>query len=93
MSESIDTSAVVEAEVVAKPTPATEDTKSDTAGRAAAPVRCPADDLREIQNLLVNGMFPGNMAPAVHKAFLLLDNMAKGVEEKYKAANETQKPS
>lgn len=45
----------------------------------------PAKDLREIQALLVNGIFPGNVAPQVVKAFHLLDQMCLTIE---KAANE-----
>jgi hypothetical protein len=44
------------------------------------PVKGPADDLRSIQNLLVSGIFPGNLAPAVVQGFRLLDEMAKAVE-------------
>ncbi len=40
----------------------------------------PAQDLRDIQYLLLNGIFPGNVAPAVVKAYTLLENMAKQVE-------------
>lgn len=46
----------------------------------SAPVKGPADDLRSIQNLLVSGIFPGNMAPAVVQGFSLLDAMAAAVE-------------
>lgn len=46
----------------------------------------PAQDLRDIQNLLVGGIFPGNMAPMVVKSYTLLDNMAKQIEEASVAA-------
>jgi hypothetical protein len=40
----------------------------------------PAQDLRDIQMLLISGIFPGNMAPSVVKAYQLLEQMAKAVE-------------
>ena len=40
----------------------------------------PAKDLRDIQSLLVMGIFPGQMAPAVVKAYQLLEQMAVQVE-------------
>lgn len=46
-----------------------------------APVVSPAKDIREIQALLVQGIFPGNVAPTVVKAFNLLENMAQIVEK------------
>lgn len=45
-----------------------------------SPKESPAKDLREIQALLVNGIYPGNSAPAVVKAFHLLEAMAVQVE-------------
>ena len=52
----------------------------------------PAKDLREIQQLLTNGIFPGNVAPAIVKAFNLLENMALVVErEASKVFNEPAK--
>lgn len=45
-----------------------------------APKESPAKDLREIQALLVNGIFPGNVAPQVVKAFHLLDQMCQSIE-------------
>lgn len=45
-----------------------------------APVS-PAQDLRNIQALLVSGSFPGTMAPAVVKAYHLLDSMASVIEK------------
>ena len=40
----------------------------------------PAQDLRDIQNLLLMGIYPGNVAPAVVKGYQLLEQMAKQVE-------------
>jgi hypothetical protein len=40
----------------------------------------PAQDLRDIQYLLLNGIFPGNVAPAVVKAYQLLEDMSRKVE-------------
>lgn len=55
--------------------------------KAEAPKESPAKDLREIQTLLTNGIFPGNVAPAIVRAFNLLENMAQVVErESSKAA-------
>jgi|SRR5579872_1691009 len=44
----------------------------------------PAQDLRDIQMLLVSGIFPGNMAPAIVKAYSLLEQMAIAVENQNK---------
>lgn len=41
----------------------------------------PAQDLRDIQYLLLNGIFPGNVAPAVVKGYQLLEQMASKVEK------------
>ena len=41
----------------------------------------PAKDLREIQALIANSIFQGNMAPAVVKAYQLLEQMALVVEK------------
>jgi len=40
----------------------------------------PAQDLRNIQQLLVLGIFPGQAAPEICKAYQLLEAMAKKVE-------------
>ncbi len=40
----------------------------------------PAQDLRDIQNLLVVGTFPGAAAPQIVKSYNLLDQMALQVE-------------
>lgn len=53
-----------------------------------APKAGPAQDLREIQALLVNGIFPGNVAPQVVKAFHLLDQMCSKIELEYKHEQE-----
>jgi hypothetical protein len=45
----------------------------------------PADDLREIQMLLVRGMFPGEVAPMVVKGFQFLDKLATTIEASAKA--------
>ena len=48
---------------------------------AAAPSKVsPAQDLRDIQMLLVSGIYPGNAAPAIVKAYQMLEMMAKQVE-------------
>ena len=41
----------------------------------------PAKDIREIQMLIVNGIFPGNVAPQVVKAYQLLESMAVEIEK------------
>ena len=41
----------------------------------------PAQDLRDIQQLLVVGIYPGQMAPAVVKSFHLLEQMAQQIEK------------
>jgi len=41
----------------------------------------PAQDLRDIQYLLLNGIFPGNVAPSVVKSYHLLEQMASQVEK------------
>lgn len=49
----------------------------------------PAQDLRDIQYLLLNGIFPGNVAPSVVKSYHLLEQMAQQVEAAAKVtANE-----
>lgn len=45
----------------------------------------PAQDLRDIQALVVTGIYPGNMAPAIVKAYQLLEAMAREVEAKANA--------
>jgi len=46
-----------------------------------APKKGPADDIRVIQALLANGIFPGNVAPQIVKAYQLLENMAVTIEK------------
>lgn len=41
----------------------------------------PAQELRDIQQLVVCGIFPGNMAPAVVKAYQTLDKMCLEIEK------------
>lgn len=41
----------------------------------------PADDLRNIQALLVNGMFPGSIAPQIMRSFNILEQMAQKIEK------------
>ena len=48
---------------------------------ADVPKVSPAKDLREIQALIANGIFPGNVAPSVVKAYNLLEQMAQVVEK------------
>lgn len=69
MSDSIQTPEAPES--AAAPQPATAATPSKVS---------PAQDLRDIQMLLVGGIYPGNMAPMVVKAYNMLDQMAKTVE-------------
>lgn len=40
----------------------------------------PADDIRNIQMLLINGIFPGNVAPQVVQAYKTLESMAVKLE-------------
>lgn len=55
-----------------------------------APKPSPAQDLRDIQNLLLGGMFPGQVSPQVVKSFSLLETMAREIEAK--AAAGTNEP-
>jgi hypothetical protein len=50
----------------------------------------PAQDLRDIQMLLVQGIFPGQVAPAVVKAYSLLEKMAVQIEASSTASQETK---
>lgn len=75
MSEATETPVVENPALKSNPTDvASEPTKASPAKVS------PAQDLRDIQYLLLNGIFPGNVAPAVVKAYQLLENMAKTVE-------------
>jgi hypothetical protein len=60
-----------------EPLPVTE---KETVNNTAVKTPSPAQDLRDIQNLLVSGVFQGNMAPAVCKAYQLLEQMAIAIE-------------
>lgn len=64
-------------------TPVVENTpleSKESAVPAPSVKASPAQDLRDIQQLLVGGIFPGNMAPAIVRAYSLLDKMALDVE-------------
>ncbi len=61
---------------VATPEAPTSDVPAVPAEKKASP----AQDLRDIQMLLLGGVFPGNVAPAVVKAYQLLESMAVKVE-------------
>ncbi len=61
-------------------TPSKEEAKEAPAAKVASP----AQDLRDIQGLLVMGIFPGQMAPAVVKAYQILEHMAQKVETEAK---------
>lgn len=50
----------------------------------------PAQDLRDIQYLLLNGIFPGNVAPSVVKSYHLLEQMAVQVEAVAKVSVEAK---
>jgi hypothetical protein len=49
-----------------------------------AKVPGPADELRNIQGLLANGIFPGNVAPAVVKGYNFLEAMIQKIEKEAK---------
>jgi hypothetical protein len=54
----------------------------DTTAEAPAVKKpSPAQDLRDVQTLLVMGIFPGQMAPSVVKAYSLLEALAKQIED------------
>ena len=55
--------------------------KSQDAVVVDKPKVSPAQDLRNIQALIVNGIFPGNVAPEVVKAYQLLEQMALVIEK------------
>ena len=58
-----------------------EKTQKNTDVKAPEKQPSPAQDLRDIQGLLVNGIFPGNAAPAVVKAYQILEQMAVKIEQ------------
>lgn len=55
----------------------------------------PAQDLRDIQYLLIQGTFPGSVAPGVVKSYHLLERMASQIEATVKSvtADESKNPS
>jgi hypothetical protein len=57
----------------------TQDAQTKTQA-GTSPVKSPAQALRNIQQLLVMGIFPGQAAPEICKAYQLLENMAQKVE-------------
>lgn len=57
------------------------DVKAEEKVPEAPVVRGPAADIRDIQALLVNGIYPGQVAPQVVKSFQLLEQMAVEVEK------------
>ena len=62
--------------------PVMENQTAETAKQPVAEkVVSPAQDLRDIQYLLLNGIFPGNVAPSVVKSYHLLEQMALQVEK------------
>lgn len=69
MSEVTQTPVAEETPVESKPT----DVKSEAKAS-------PAQELREIQHLLLGGIFPGNVAPAVVKGYQLLEKMCVDIE-------------
>jgi len=66
-------------ENVSKNEPVTE-SKEKTQNNTETPKVSTAQDLRDIQGLLVNGIFPGQVAPAVVKAYQLLEKMSQQIE-------------
>jgi len=50
----------------------------------------PAQDVRDIQTLLVQGIFPGQVAPAIVKAYNLLEKMAVEIEKQAATPQETK---
>lgn len=66
------------------------DAPKETVNNTAVKTPSPAADLREIQNLLVNGIFPGQVAPSVVKSFQLLEKMALQIEAAATVPQETK---
>lgn len=57
-------------------------TQTGTPVSASKPAeKSPAQDLRNIQALLVMGIFPGQSAPEICKAYQLLEQMAQKIEQ------------
>jgi hypothetical protein len=67
------------------------DAPKETPINTERPKVSPAQDLRDIQGLLVNGIFPGQVAPAVVKAYQLLEKMAQQIETQVAAKPEETK--
>lgn len=59
---------------------APKETVDNSAPEAPKNTPSPAQDLRDIQGLLVNGIFPGQVAPTVVKAYQILEKMAQQIE-------------
>ena len=66
-------------ENVSKNEPVTE-SEEKTGNNTKPKEVSPAQDLRDIQGLLINGIFPGQVAPAVVKAYQLLEKMSQQIE-------------
>lgn len=58
----------------------TAEAKEQNPIKAEAPKVSPAQDLRNVQMLIVSGIYPGNIAPQVISAYQLLEKMAQKVE-------------
>ena len=65
------------------PTKTAENTPTGDAakGKPQPPAVSPAQDLRNLQMLLVSGIFPGNVAPQIVQGYKLLDDMAAKIEK------------
>ncbi len=75
-----------EQSVVESSTTVAEDVKPEAVqNNTPAPKPSPAQDLRDLQALVVTGIYPGNMAPAVVKAYQLLEAMARDIESRANA--------
>lgn len=61
-------------------TPAESVTPPVNTDKQASPAVSPAQDLRNLQMLLVSGIFPGNVAPQVVAGYNLLEKMAIAIE-------------
>lgn len=55
-------------------------TVENTQGQEPKTAPSPAQDIRNIQMLLVSGIFPGQMAPQVVQSYQILDKMATKIE-------------
>jgi hypothetical protein len=69
---------VIDAEI--KPVSEAE-VKTTENSKPEQPKESPAKGLREVQFLLENGMFPGNVAPSIKRGWELLDKLAAKVEQ------------